>query len=103
MACGRSLALSKIFSSNVTNVFKRQISSSNALRATTIDVSNPAHAERNTESLSDALAAKEKGPWTQLNKEDKIACKFYLTITKFLILRGIYKILANFATDTSLF
>ena len=79
MACGRSLALSKVLNSNITNVFRRQIASSSALRATAIDASNPALAERNTESLSEALAAKEKGPWTQLNKEDKIACKFFIT------------------------
>ena len=62
-------------SSNVISVLRRQISSQPILRAAAVDISNPANAERSSETLSGALAAKEKGPWKELNKEDKIACK----------------------------
>jgi len=62
-----------VTSPNLVSVLRRQVSSSSALRAAAVDISNPAQADRSTETLSDALAAKEKGPWKELNKEDKIA------------------------------
>merc|ERR1719410_1503384 len=62
-----------VTSQNLVSVLRRQISSSSAIRAAAVDISNPAQADRSTETLSDALAAKEKGPWKELNKEDKIA------------------------------
>lgn len=65
-------------SSNITSLLKRQFSSRSILRAAAVDISNPAQADRSSEPLSGALAAKEKGPWKELNKEDKIACKYVL-------------------------
>ena len=64
-------------SSNLISVLRRQFSSQTILKVAAVDISNPAFAERSSESLSGALAAKEKGPWKELNKEDKIACKYY--------------------------
>lgn len=74
MASLRKLATS----SSVINVLRRQFSSQPILRAAAVDISNPAQSDRSSEPLSGALAAKEKGPWKELNKEDKIARKFYI-------------------------
>ena len=65
-------------SSNITSVLRRQFSSQPILRAAAVDISNPAQADRSSEPLSGALAAKEKGPWKELNKEDKIARKYMI-------------------------
>merc|ERR1712019_155124 len=73
MAGSGRLALRRIFSGNTSTVLRRNLSSNSAFRAALVDVTNPAQSERTSASLSDALAAKEKGPWTELNKEDKIA------------------------------
>jgi len=66
-------ALQKVMKPATIRVLQRNFSDTSALRAIAFDPVNPADIERVGVPESDALAAKEKGPWTALNKEDKIA------------------------------
>merc|ERR1711860_427477 len=58
---------------SVSLAVRRQFSTQPRLCSLVYDHSNPAALERASDPLSDSLAAKEKGPWTELNNEDKIA------------------------------
>ena len=57
----------------LSRALRRDFHVNSSLRAVAYNPANPASIERVGEPTSEALAAKEKGPWTELNKEDKIA------------------------------
>ena len=57
----------------LSRALRRDFLLNSSLRAVAYNPANPASIERVGEPASEALAAKEKGPWTELNKEDKIA------------------------------
>ena len=68
------ISLQRIFTlRTLSRALRRDFHVNSSLRAVAYNPANPAAIERAGEPASDALAAKEKGPWTELNKEDKIA------------------------------
>ncbi|XP_057292230.1 cytochrome c oxidase subunit 4 isoform 2, mitochondrial-like [Hydractinia symbiolongicarpus] len=69
----RAALQNKAFPTSLSRIIRNSFSTNTRLCTAVYDHTNPAAAERVSESVSDALAAKEKGPWTELSKEDKIA------------------------------
>lgn len=78
----RAALQNKAFPTSLSRVIRNSFSTNTRLCTAVYDHTNPAAVERVSESVSDALAAKEKGPWTELSKEDKIACKFFICLRK---------------------